>query len=397
MEFVYTADGFDHWWNFWKPHLFHNAVASALLAIDPEHKTTSEEMQAGPVPTDDVGQPFKYLQQAPLPMYQANMPSLDKVIFSSPGTKRQRECKGFRQSRFKKAAIKPKPTVSAQPPSSESPEQERAEKENSPEPPSSSPKDTSGRTDEARSTEVIPPQTFDVASLLSFDPSTIGESLVTESPPTTLTTDVTSNLKEIAKQLEGTIEKLVVACDGIRTALESIIHMLPSGLKQVLRPIARLGFIREDVLDAMSRIASRNNQSALKDEITKECVAANLFKANLDNNSEEARLKASRQTLNAKRMKITDEIKRLEEELSQVDTAILANDASVKMLADNKQKLSISLKASIARIRELNKGLIVGSDEPDRQIIDSADKLDETLVRRLGLSVGVMPQASQSL
>ena len=45
------------------------------------------------------------------------------------------------------------------------------------------------------------------------------------------------------------------------------------------------------------------------------------------------------------------------------------------MLADNKQKLSISLKASIARIRELNKGLIVGSDEPDREIIDSADKV----------------------
>ena len=60
-------------------------------------------------------------------------------------------------------------------------------------------------------------------------------------------------------------------------------------------------------------------------------------------------------------MKITEEIKCLEEELSQVDTAILANDAGVKALADNKQKLSTSLKASIARIRELNKGLVVNS------------------------------------
>ncbi|WVZ89706.1 hypothetical protein U9M48_036075, partial [Paspalum notatum var. saurae] len=215
--------------------------------------------------------------------------------------------------------------------------------------------------------------TFDVASLFNFDPSTIGESLVTESRPTTLTTDVTSNLKEIAKQLEAPIEKLVVACDGIRTALERIIDVLPSSLKQVLQPTAHLGFLREDVLATASRIASRNNQPALKDEITKECVAANQFKANLDDNSEEARLKASRQTLDAKRKKITDEIKHLEEELSQVDVAILANDASMKMLADNKQKLSISLKASIARIRKLNKGLIIGSDEPDRQIIDSAD------------------------
>ncbi|WVZ93736.1 hypothetical protein U9M48_039693 [Paspalum notatum var. saurae] len=253
--------------------------------------------------------------------------------------------------------------------SSHSQEHERAEEENSPEPPSSSPKDTSGRTDEAHTTE-----TFDAASLLNFDPSTIGESLVTKSSPTTLTTDVTLNLKEIAKQLEAPIEKLVIACDGICMALEPIIDVLPSGLKQVLRPTAHLGFLCEDVLAATSRIASRNNQSALKEEITKECVAANQFKANLDDNSEEVQLKASRQTLDAKRMKITDEIKRLEEELSQVDAAILANDASMKMLADNKQKLSISLKASIARIRELNKGLIVGSDGPDRQIIDSADK-----------------------
>ncbi|WVZ81713.1 hypothetical protein U9M48_029058, partial [Paspalum notatum var. saurae] len=261
--------GFNRWWNFWRPHLFHNAVASALLAIDPEHETTPEE--------------------APLPMYQANMTSLDKVIFSSPGTKRKREGKGFLQPRFKKAAIKPKPTVSAQPPPSESPdhcshsqEQERAKEENSPEPPSSSPKDTSGRIDETHSTEVSPPQTFDATSLLNFDPSAIGESLVTESPPTTLTTDVTTNLKEIAKQLEAPIEKLFVACDGICTALEPIIDMLPSSLKQMLRPIAYLGFLREDVLAAASCIASRNNQPALKDEITKECVAANQFKANLE-------------------------------------------------------------------------------------------------------------------
>ena len=73
-----------------------------------------------------------------------------------------------------------------------------------------------------------------------------------------------------------------------------------------------------------------------------------------------ARLKTSRRALDAKRMKITEEIKRLEEELSRVDAAILANDASMETLVDNKQKLSTSLKASIAHIHELNKGLIIG-------------------------------------
>jgi len=189
---------------------------------------------------------------------------------------------------------------------------------------------------------------------------------MTKSPPSTLSADVTSNLRDIVKQLETSIENLVVACDSIRIAVEPIIDMLPSSLKQVLRPTAHLGFLREDVLAAASRISSRNNQSALREEITKVCAAANQFKANLDDDSEEVRLKTSRAALDARRTKITDEIKRLKEELSQVDAAIQANEASVKTLADNKQKLSMSLKGSIARIRELNKSLTVGSNESDR-------------------------------
>ena len=102
----------------------------------------------------------------------------------------------------------------------------------------------------------------------------------------------------------------------------------------MLRPTTHLGFLREDVLAAASRIASRNNQPALIEEITKACAAAIQFKADLDDDSEEARLKMSRQVLDAKRVKIGDEIKRLEEELSQVDAAILANDASMKTLVD---------------------------------------------------------------
>ncbi|WVZ81177.1 hypothetical protein U9M48_028588 [Paspalum notatum var. saurae] len=158
------------------------------------------------------------------------MPSLDKAIFSSPGMKRKREGKGFRQPRFKKAAVKPKPTVSAHPRSSESPDHSSH---------SRSRKVLKKRT--LLNLPVLLPRihlvaqtkfvTFDAASLLNFDPSTIGESLVTESPPTSPTTDVTLNLEEIAKQLEAPIEKLVVACDGIRTALEPIADMLPSGLK----------------------------------------------------------------------------------------------------------------------------------------------------------------------
>jgi len=98
------------------------------------------------------------------------------------------------------------------------------------------------------------------------------------------------------------------------------------------------------VLAIASCITSRNNQPVLKEEITKECIAANQFKADLDDKSEEALLKAYRQVLDAKRMEITDEIKRLEEELSRVDAAILANDAGVKILASTSRNYQHRLK-----------------------------------------------------
>ncbi|KAJ1257294.1 hypothetical protein BS78_K109200 [Paspalum vaginatum] len=37
LEFVYTSDGFNSWWGYWRSHLFQGVFASALVAIDPEY------------------------------------------------------------------------------------------------------------------------------------------------------------------------------------------------------------------------------------------------------------------------------------------------------------------------------------------------------------------------
>ena len=47
----------------------------------------------------------------------------------------------------------------------------------------------------------------------------------------------------------------------------------------------------------------------------------------------------------------------------------------VTKVADEKRELSMSLKISIAHICELNKGLVIGSDEPDHQVLSSADQV----------------------
>ena len=77
-----------------------------------------------------------------------------------------------------------------------------------------------------------------MAALLNFDPSSLGESQVTESPPKSpsTTADKAAKLGDIAKQLEAPIERLVIDCDGIRTTLEPIVDTLPTGLKHTLWP-----------------------------------------------------------------------------------------------------------------------------------------------------------------
>jgi len=46
LEFANTADGFSIWWDFWKSHLFQQAITSALSSIDPNYQATPEEVMS---------------------------------------------------------------------------------------------------------------------------------------------------------------------------------------------------------------------------------------------------------------------------------------------------------------------------------------------------------------
>ena len=96
----------------------------------------------------------------------------------------------------------------------------------------------------------------------------------------------------------------------------------------------------------------------MKEEIAKECSTANQLKSALDDRSVETRLASARQELDAKKTRITAEIKRLQQELSDVEVAITANNADAEKLTDGKRQLSSKLKTSLMRIRSLHKGLI---------------------------------------
>ncbi|KAJ1257293.1 hypothetical protein BS78_K109100 [Paspalum vaginatum] len=321
------------------------------------------------------------MQMAPVPVYQANAPSFDKAIFAAPGLKRQREGRVPSQPRFKKASTK-KPVAPSTPLPLDSPDDHTRSGEHEADvggallercdTPSEA---TSGHA--GVEVEIELPETFNVANLLDFDPSTLGETLMIESLPASPSSaaHLVAKLEDIVKRLEVPIEQLVVDCDEIRSAFEPIADALPSDLKRALRPTAHLGFLREDVLAASVCIASRARQPALKKEIAKECAAANQLKAALDDQSVSERLLPTKEKLDAKNIKLNEEIKRLQQELSEVKAAIVANTTDMEKIATEKQPLSTMLKTNLSRIHLLNKSLVVGSNEPDRQIINSADEV----------------------
>ncbi|WVZ49932.1 hypothetical protein U9M48_001247, partial [Paspalum notatum var. saurae] len=349
------------------------------------------KLQEGPIPVDEAGWPFRYLQMALTPVYQANAPPLDKVIFAAPGSKRQQEGKGMNNPKVRKrrkivamsreltkvGSNEPMKVQSQEPMKVQSQEPMKKNlmvpgKELMKKNP-----DSSGQTGSKGGANVEQSKSFNVSSLLDFDPSSVGEPLIADSPSISplIAAVIATKIEDIIKQLETSIEQLVINCEEIRVLFESIADELPVNLKQILRPTAHMGFLREDVRAATSRIASRNNQPALQEEIIKECSTANKFKLALDDQTTETSLSSAWQELEAKMTQLTEEIKRLQQELADVEAAIAANNVEVKKTADSKRQLSMDLKASLSHIHSMNTGLISGSDKLDHQIISLADAI----------------------
>jgi chromosome segregation ATPase len=218
-------------------------------------------------------------------------------------------------------------------------------------------------------------QTFNIASLLSFDPSCIegssSDSSPAMSPPTAAL--ISSQLENIITQLEQPIETLVKDCQVIRSALEPIMDKLPVALKQVLQPTAYLEFFREEVLAAASRLSARENQDALKEQISKECTVANQLKARLDDNSSKEKLEKDLGELNQQKAALQTEIQRLQNELAKVDTDIITIKASIEENAADKHTLATELKSSLSQLRTLQKNLVTSSEEADKKAIATAD------------------------
>ena len=82
--------------------------------------------------------------------------------------------------------------------------------------------------------------------------------------------DLADWLKEIKGLLEMPMLQLFQHEESLRVDLDAVAEYLPSDLLQALHYAADLGYHREEVTTASARIAARQKEGVLKEEIAKE-------------------------------------------------------------------------------------------------------------------------------
>ncbi|WVZ63094.1 LOW QUALITY PROTEIN: hypothetical protein U9M48_012759 [Paspalum notatum var. saurae] len=165
--------------------------------------------------------------------------------------------------------------------------------------------------------------TINLSVLLNFDPSTLDIGLGQEqekvpSPPMSVPADVATRLQEMTRLLDHSIMQLVKDNEVLCTTLEPVIDQLPSDLKQVIRPVAYLGFFREEVEAATAHITTHEAQASLRTEISDKCAILNQQKKSKN--------------------EVAKEIQRLQQRLSTIDNDIKTTSSALEEVNMSKQK-----------------------------------------------------------
>jgi len=111
----------------------------------------------------------------------------------------------------------------------------------------------------------------------------------------------------------------------------------------------------------------------LREEIAKECAAANQHKAALDDNRAHEQLQLDKRKLEARKTHLAEQLKRLQQKIFETNAEIKAADARLVEIDESKKGLAAKLKEDMAHIRSLSKKLVVGAEESDQKVLDSAN------------------------
>jgi chromosome segregation ATPase len=185
--------------------------------------------------------------------------------------------------------------------------------------------------------------------------------------------DLADRLKEIKGFLEMPMLQLLQHEESLRAALDAVAEHLPSDLLQALHCAADLGYHREEVTTASARIAARQKEGALKEEIAKESLILRQEKSALADEGVRSALSLELQELTKEHSEIATEIQRLQQKLSVIAGDIAAREVKMKHLDDEKWKRKEALASRLVGLRDRQSQLTPGVDAFDRAVIVSID------------------------
>jgi hypothetical protein len=125
-------------------------------------------------------------------------------------------------------------------------------------------------------------QGFNFLELLSFDPASIGSTLLDVDGQQPQQTGVAGQLRRMKDLLSGPIDTLVQDSDEMKHLFEEIKPQLSEVLQIKLWPAGHLPFFRAKVEKAHRRIEARHSQASLKTNIAERCRLVNDKKVALD-------------------------------------------------------------------------------------------------------------------
>jgi hypothetical protein len=125
-------------------------------------------------------------------------------------------------------------------------------------------------------------QGFNFSELLSFDPASIGSTLLDVDGQQPQQTGVAGQLRRMKDLLSGPIDTLVQDSDEMKHLFEEIKPQLSEVLQIKLWPAGHLPFFRAKVEKAHRRIEARHSQASLKTNIAERCRRVNDKKVALD-------------------------------------------------------------------------------------------------------------------
>jgi hypothetical protein len=204
--------------------------------------------------------------------------------------------------------------------------------------------------------------------LLSFDPTSIGSTLLNVDGQQLQLTGVASQLRRMKDLLSALIDTLIQDSDKMKHLFEEIKPYLPIVLQIKLWPAGHLPFFRAKVEKARRRIEACHSLASLKANIAERCRLVNDKKAALDAKTDTS---ASSQRLELLEIGLED----LKERVRATERLILDEK---NLIANSKQEaedLTTQLKTELAELSTLCRQIVLGEDKDDEAAIAEADRV----------------------